>query len=96
MKNLYKSATPAVANIGALKPHHRRPQSSLANTYRKEPIDKKTSIDGRFSKNWTHKRPISAIKVYKSTSSRTAMRAETATADSTNEMTMFSMAGASS
>lgn len=46
-----KNVNPAVANIGALKPHHRRPQSSMANTYRKEPIDKRASIDSRFSKN---------------------------------------------
>ena len=99
-KVLYKTVTPAFAtthrNVPAQHHRYKRPQSSAANTHRRDLIDKKASIDVKTSHQMALKpRPISAIKVYKSTSSRT-MRAEIATADSTNEMTMFSMAGNSS
>ena len=57
-------------------------------------IDKKVSIDSKLMHKM-EKRPTSAIKVYNSTSAR-MMRAEEATADSTNGITMLSMTGNSS
>lgn len=98
--NVTKTATPASQLCQTVNYSSRpRPSSSVVQTHRRD-FDKKASIPTMMitqglANNLNYKRPISAIKVYNSTSSRTAMRAEIATEDSTNGVTMFSLAGTS-